>query len=155
MEELKKVKVNADHLDQLNNLFNGVIDRNAPKNILKWARSMSKYYLDDLIQLDTQPTLFQGQYPVQVIYYNLEQGDDGDMPHIRDCEPDQVIFQIRFNTKYNQTGLSLEDNLHEIFVLIMDIMLSDCTGCCDALDYINITEAGIIASGNVSSIYHS
>lgn len=153
-ENLMAIPVKADHLDQLNNLIKGVTETNQPRNILDWARKMGKHYSDALVEADIQPYLFQGAYPVQAISYT-DMGEDEEHPCIWNYEPDHVVFQIRFDDEYHKTGINPKDTLHELFILIVAMVLSDCTGCCNALDFINLSAYGVLCSGDVSRTYHS
>ena len=67
--------------------------------------------------------------------------------YVGDYEYDTVRFHAEFK-KDGPSWYIVEKHL-------AIIMLSDCTGCCNALEYIRLSSTGILAYGNVSGTYHS
>lgn len=153
---MEKIKINNSHLDQLELLLNKVnYNRSKTVPLLDWLRSLQIDEIQDqLIDLDFQAKIFNNQdSDIQVIFYNE---DNKGLQVIYTDEPDSILFMIRFKTKHWR-GLNPKKHLKlkKLFLLLLVIMLSDCTGCCNALDYINLTHDGVLAFGNISKIYHS
>lgn len=159
MKYIQNIK--PEHLEELRNL---IPENPEIINILEWARKVSIpgesdsiIYEDSLLRMDLQSEVFENKSPLRVIFHNREEVKNPRnypiyKPVIRDYEPDIVLFSLRFN---ELKELNEEIKLKVIFTYIMVILLSDCTGCCNALSFINLSSDGIIAYGVVSSTYHS
>ena|SRR6186997_709230 len=128
-----------------------------PMDILKILREESeteefRKYQDDLISSDYQVGLFNNEVKgVQCIFWNTQsyEKETMGMPRLQAYEPDWVMFQYRYPHGRGRT------KAEHILKMLMAFMLSDCTGCCDAMEYLNINKYGIVGKANVSVTYHS
>lgn len=155
METLKNI--DPKHLTEFQELLNRGLRSAYPHNpisILGWARNIHEQYMDPIIQADSQVELFNSEIPgVHLIATMLSEGNE---TMLATAEPDFVYIAIIFKDEYT-TGIDphAPGSLERLFTLVMCIMLSDCTGCCDALSILNINRAGIYAKGYVGQTYHS
>ena len=126
-------------------------------DILKILRAESeteefRKYQDDLIAKDYQVEVFENKVKgVQCIFWNTQSFDQPTMgmPRLQAYEPDWVMFQFGYPIKGKQYSPQY------ILKILMTFMLSDCTGCCDAMEYLNINKHGVIGKAHVSVTYHS
>lgn len=101
-------------------------------------------YMNQAIEWDLNCLLFHDGYFGLKAFGYWE--DDNGIPRITgDTEYDIVIFKLEGN-------LGIPYNLIRMLAMIL---LSDCTGCCDALEFIKVSEYGILAKGDISQTYHS
>lgn len=77
------------------------------------------------------------------IGYSLDY-ENNSLPFISHYEYDRVIY------KYDG-AMSTQKQIQ----LLAIIMTADCTNCCNALEYIRVTQNGLLAEGDVSNTYHS
>jgi len=138
-----------------------------PTNILQLCRdhiTQEMTWEDNII--DTQAEAFEGNHDLRVMGWASEDYKGGPK-HITDSELDQAMFHFQFlgpvtrikpkNEKwsYDYSLINPETRLEEIIKILKIILLSDCTGCCNAIQYINLNAHGIIAEGNLGHTYHS
>ena len=137
---------------ELINFLQAALDSETPIDVLPICRQNIESFqtrMDEAIEWDLQPlvftTGFQGLVAIGITY------DDEGQPEISEAESDFVTFSL---TKYS-TGYRRMPSVYSLTRYLAIILLSDCTGCCNALDFIKVSSSGLLAQGNVSSTYHS
>ena len=163
LEELKNVEVSHNDIVALGEMIDQAKNMEGAMPILDWARKMissgqwANDIADKLIDTDAGYMFWDGQYPgCKAITWNLDTNmDDGhDIPCIKSYEPDYVMFKVTFKTEYSE-GFKVDTQLKEILLMIFIMMQSDCTGCCNAFEYLNLTHDGILGKAYVGRTYHS
>ena len=98
---------------------------------------------------DFASNMFESQIRhIQLLSYN--EGPFGQiLPN--DCEPDEVIIQIRHHFLHNE-DLTME--MVAIYILRIFAFL-DCTGCCDAITHILVGKESIMLKIQSGHTYHS
>lgn len=132
---------------------------NKPVDLLPWLRSICLEYRDEIMD---DPTFIDQLYhdnpPIpgfSYLHLNLANTPQPELC-ITKAEPDLVYFSIGFRERYcNGFDLDQENALLKLFTILMALMLVDCTDCCNAYHYVNLTSAGILIHGDVSMTYHS
>ena len=141
-----------------------------PTNVLPMLRDnldSLQATIDKIMNDDLECKAWTGELNLKIIdhgiFYIDPDGSDTPenlIPGVTDGEPDRVSYYMRFrdlpanNLQGFEQGILIpppEDLLQYICI----ILLSDCSGCCNALEYINLNKYGIISTGDVSSTYHS
>lgn len=123
-----------------------------PVDILPLLRENIETIRDFMYEfIDNQGKVWNDEYPMKAIWWNIT--EDG-KHFLGDCEADRIMFSWRFPTETTH-GNTILPETKEIMEALMIIMLSDCTGCCNALNYITVSQAGILAYGDFSATYHS
>lgn len=115
-------------------------------NILPFLRENIEHLqpeIDRILELELQVAAWRGEHRLKNISYNI---NEAGVPHLSGVEPDRVMYAWRFDETTTVT---------EMIEALAIVLIVDCTGCCDALDYINLNEHGFIAQGDVSGTYHS
>ena len=133
----------------------GSYDDGEPTSLLDWARETFPPYLDEVITNEIQCEIFQNAFEQVKVIALCEVEDKPGTYHLADAEPDIVHFSIRFEDPYVKGLKPTDENMELLFTWVMAIMLSDCTGCCNALSVLNVSQAGIYATGYVGQTYHS
>ena len=122
------------------------------KYVANWAKHESPTEFDQLIETTYNNDIdyHRGGLPsLNVIYTNGPFNE----PCIQEtlyCEPDNVYFSYR--PTENETTIQIND---ELITVLAFIMLHDCTHCCNALKFINLSPYGLFSTGDVSMTYHS
>ena len=104
--------------------------------------------MDEVLHYELPYQVFhKGYLDLRAIGFHIN-GETG-IPYMDNYEYDHVIFtQQRPSPKFPEL-------LYTLKTLLAIILSSDCTGCCDALEFINVSRYGIYATGDVSRTYHS
>lgn len=127
-------------------VLEGVIkDSDTPVDILPFLRENIKSLeslMEESLNWEIPYLVFHGDYMgLKATGYHI---DDKGQPYMSDCEYDFVIFTYEGSLQYSLTLLRM----------LSTIMISDCTGCCNALDFIKLSDTGLLAQGNISNTYH-
>ncbi|MDY0200621.1 MAG: hypothetical protein RBR40_06500 [Tenuifilaceae bacterium] len=132
-----------------------------PVDVLPMLRKFDLNSIQDaIVQADFQVDMFNNETPVVAQAWNYR-GEDDYCETVENCigghEPDEVQFMIRFKTGYFKPEYREVDktDTKALYVYLATIMLSDCTGCCDALEFGTLTKYGILIGGDVSMTFHS
>lgn len=73
--------------------------------------------------------------------------------HVNPYEGDNIYITFDgFSSNENKYITEIDD---ELLNVIAFIMLHDCTHCCNALKFINLSRRGLFAAGDISMTYHS
>lgn len=146
-----------EFLDQSDNLeewdirvyLETVFNQNVPQDVLPVCRRYSKLFEEDMnsiIEMDIAPEVFNGGFKgLRAIGYNLD--DDGSI-----VPPFMEYDEVLFIYETSKDGVKFGSTLSK---MISIILLSDCPGCCDAIDFIKLSSNGLIAKGDISMTYHS
>ena len=156
-QEVIKRLINETQLKKLEALVANVGE--VPVDVLPMLRKFDLNSIQDaIVEVDFQVDVFNNVTPVVCQAWN-SQGEDDDyvQSHIGGYEPDEVQFMIRFKTKYFKPEYREVDktDIETLYVYLAAIMLSDCTGCCDALEFGTLTKDGILIGGDISRTFHS
>lgn len=121
----------------------------SPINVLPLCRKYIDLFnpiIDQAIEWDLLHMPFASDFQgLRGFGYNL---DDDNQPSLLGYEFDFVTFSKEFDENY-------PPSVFTIIRFLAIILASDCTGCCDTLDFIVISKGGIFTQGNVSMSYHS
>lgn len=158
-QEVIKSFINEAQLKKLEALVANVGE--VPVDILPMLRKFDLNSIQDaIIEVDFQVDVLNNVTPVVAQAWNYREEDDDCETvgsHIGGYEPDKVQFMIRFKTKYFKPEYREVDktDIETLYVYLATIMLSDCTGCCDALEFGTLTKDGILIGGDISGTFHS
>jgi len=139
------VKGLADDLKKVRNLME--LENKKVQNVIELIRSyvdQSDWYSlnDPYIEVSEK-----GNLALKTNWLNL---DDDNNYMILDREPDYIIVTII--SDFNDVSL---DDYSLALAAIAAVDIHDCTGCCNAMDYANLTKNGLVIAGNVSRTFHS
>lgn len=156
--KIKHLQELLEFLEEAKNL-KSINEFDKPVDLLPWLRSICLEYQDEIMD---DPTfivqVYHGNPPIPGFSYLLLNLANTPQPElcITGTEPDLVYFSIRFSEDYRDGfDLDQENALLKLFTMLMAIMPGDCTDCCNAYHYANLTSAGILIHGDVSMTYHS
>lgn len=76
--------------------------------------------------------------------------DELNKQHVAYSEGDNIY--ITYEEPFTLNITEIDD---ELLNVIAFIMLHDCTHCCNALKFINLSRRGLFAAGDISTTYHS
>ena len=138
----------------LKHLISLTMSMETPYNILENLRqhidiAWEDGTMDKILYENLQSKIFDNKIPGFKVIPSWNFTDDPKKQCILDAEPDFVTYAITFDS------LDQEPTIDYIYKLLLAIMLSDCSGCCNALEFININKYGIFSKGDVSDTYHS
>lgn len=88
-----------------------------------------------------------------IIFYDEEVVYPGDryVPIIHNTNSEQGVTLFQYLVGFNGSTVDID----EMIKVLTLIMYFDCTGCCNAIEYLNISPYGIIAKSNTRKTYHS
>lgn len=117
-----------------------------PYSLLPWLRELNHNDINFLDSRDPDGMIIsnaiQGGIPsIKIIGYHKDN-------ILTDAEDDFITIQIKFADIPNIT-------IETIYGMLSIITQYDHSGCCNALEFCNISKHGIIAHGDISGIYHS
>lgn len=73
--------------------------------------------------------------------------------HVNPYEGDNIYITFDgYSSNENNFITEINDELINVLAFIM---LHDCTHCCNALKFINLSRRGLFAAGDISTTYHS
>jgi len=79
--------------------------------------------------------------------------DELSKQHVNPYEGDNIYITFDgYSSNENNYITEIDD---ELLNIIAFIMLHDCTHCCNALKFINLSRRGLFAAGDISMTYHS
>lgn len=119
-------------------------------DILPQVRSLYRLHGDSFIEdpeirkISNLLTEWDYQSPnlnLHLIYYNEMNGQ----PFVNSHEPDVMILTILWDSFVDIT---------EIANLVIALMGSDCTGCCDATQNLTISKKGIFFKAEIGKTFH-
>lgn len=149
---MELLKIQQHDLDELSGLYK-LVPHGSWIDILPWARLNLSKYLDEAIRLETQFNAWEGGIPhLHVISLNSSPHDRNTMI-TPDSEPDEVYFQ--YTKPWLKDKATEEQFIYNLANAIVIMLISDCTGCCNALSWMRLSEGGLYCHGNVSMTYHS
>lgn len=139
-QALDQITKNADPMDILPILRKYVPDTNEYLNFQHLIDTVSESNLD----------YYRGGLPSLNIIFTHGSFNELNKQEVLNWEPDNVYFS--YNPTQGETIIQIND---ELITVLAFIMLHDCTNCCNALKFINLSPYGLFAAGDVSMTYHS
>lgn len=89
---------------------------------------------------------FKGEIPNLKTIIGCYIGNHRLTPILSDAEPDWMVGSY---------SITPDTTIEDLMTAIRVFMLSDCSGCCNALEAMTLTNSGLFTYGNVSQTYHS
>lgn len=137
---------------ELDLLLESAIISEEPIDVLPMVRKHIKSFeefINQAIEWDLGYITFHGGF-MGLRGMGLYLNEDNKLT-VGDSEYDKVIITKYSNMGERQTYYSTYSLMRDIAI----ILLNDCTGCCDALDYILVSRDGLLSEGIISGTYHS
>jgi len=161
MQELQKIPVPDDTVREFRAMLERVENQKGVFfggyiNILEWAR---KFILPDAVYEGEAASLLYdahggSRYREMAKNTAFELGSNETLEGmvVTHYEPDEMAFQMVFEEPLPERS---DATLRLDIAVILVWMLSDCTGCCNAFKFMNLSHHGIYAEADVHMTYHS
>jgi len=117
---------------------------------VEWVKRNTKFdELMDQVQLSN----IHNEVPGLNILMTNGKFDELNKQHVSSYEGDNIYITFDgYSSNENKYITEIDD---ELLNVIAFIMLHDCTHCCNALKFINLSRRGLFAAGDISTTYHS
>lgn len=114
---------------------------------VEWIERNTEF--DDLMDQVSESNI-HNEVPGLNILMTNGKFDELNKQHSAYSEGDNIY--IVYEDPFTQYITQIDDELLNILAFIM---LHDCTHCCNALKFINLSRRGLFAAGDISTTYHS
>lgn len=172
--KLKPIKFTPDHIEEFKELMaktritqdeKGARINRDPIDLLPFLRRIQKdplppgwiLYIDQPflgIQYKQMYSVYQNKSPLRIILWN-EDGDHPGLRYLGDTESDYLMASLHFRNLPRNLPKASFEYYSTILTYCMVLIISDCSGCCNAFKYFNLTNEGIIAEADLRMTYHS
>lgn len=112
-------------------------------DLLPWLRELTTTEIDPQEYMDNLVDIFLGNRQLKVVPID-NWGEDT----LANDEPDISIFYLKYRE-------NIDLNYQELLIDLFALMITDCTGCCNAIEYIRASKGGILCHCNQGQTYHS
>ena len=126
------------------------------KYVANWpiGENHIEYEFDQIIQSIPESDIdyFHGGLPLLNVIYTMGIHNNIQKQYLENSEPDNIYVSYEQYHGDGNSELKINDELINVLAMIM---LHDCTHCCNALKFINLSQYGLFSAGDISMTYHS